>query len=125
MFIDCSEDGYINLYTLPKAKLIRSIRKIGIEYVFLTSSPLIGFVAISYNKIYMYTINGLEVTYIDKLINIKEPFIIHDEEFNDYLVYNLEEIIQLPLLQIYSIEEGIIKNPKITNELLSKSLIFN
>ena len=126
MFIDCSEDDYIHLYTLPNAKLIRSIRQIGIIFVFLTSSPLIGFVAISNNKMYMYTINGQEVINIDKELTIKEPYIIHDEEFNDYLVYNLNEIIKLPLLQSYNIENGMIKIKKLnTNQnLQNQNFLF-
>jgi hypothetical protein len=101
MLIDCSDDGYINLYTLPNFKLIRSMRKIGIKYVFLTSSPLIGFVAISDDKYSMYSINGKKIISINERLIIYKPIIIHDDEFNDYLFYNNKELLKLPLLQKY------------------------
>ena len=101
MLIDCSDDGYINLYTLPNFKLIRSMRKIGIKYVFLTSSPLIGFVAISDDKYSMYSINGKKIISINEQLTIDKPIIIHDDEFNDYLFYNNKDLLKLPLLQKY------------------------
>ena len=51
MLITCSEDCFVNLYTLPKIELINSIyRKDIINYVFLSSSPLPSFVTFSNNK---------------------------------------------------------------------------
>jgi hypothetical protein len=51
MLITCSNDKYVNLYTLPKIELVNSIyRKDIVNYVFLSSSPLPSFVTFSDNK---------------------------------------------------------------------------
>ena len=45
ILIDSSNDGYINLYTLPKMEIINSIYKEDIvKNIFLSSSPLPSFV---------------------------------------------------------------------------------
>ena len=69
MLIDCSDDGYINLYTLPKIELVNSIYKENINYVFLSSSPLPSFVTYSNVSKYFccYNINC-------KRINIELPY---------------------------------------------------
>ena len=129
MFIDCSNDDYIHLYTLPNVKLIHSIKIPNVKFVLLTSSPLPGFITITNKNIFMFNINGELVYKIKNESNINQPIIIHDEEFNDYLLLNsddIEEIIQLPLLQIYKFENPIInkKQKKKDNDLMSQSFIF-
>ena len=59
MLIDCSDDGYINLYTLPKMELVNSIYREDIIYnVFLSSSPLPSFITFSNKKFFdCYNIN--------------------------------------------------------------------
>ena len=104
MFIECSEDNYINLYTLPNLKLIHSMKIPNTEFVLLTSSPLIGFIVITNKEIFMFTINGDLVYYINNNIKFKDPKIINNDEFNDYL-YDTEtkELIKIPLLQRFKI----------------------
>ena len=51
MLIDSSNDGYINLYTLPKMEIVTSIYKEDIiKNIFLSSSPLPSFVIYINNK---------------------------------------------------------------------------
>ena len=90
MFIDCSNDDYIHLYTLPNVKLIHSIKIPNVNFVLLTSSPLPGFVTITNKDIFMFTLNGELVYKINNTFNIKHPIIIHDDEFNDYL-FNIKD----------------------------------
>ena len=104
MFIECSEDNYINLYTLPNLKLIHSMKIPNTEFVLLTSSPLIGFIVITNKEIFMFTINGDLVYYINNNIKFVEPKIINDDEFNDYLYdTKTKELIKIPLLQRFKI----------------------
>ena len=98
MFIDCSNDDYVHLYTLPNVKLIHSKKIPNVKFVLLTSSPLPGFLVITNNDIFMFNINGELVCKINNTLNIKQPIIIHDEEFNDYLY------------DVQSVEEKEIKN---------------
>ena len=126
MFIDCSNDDYIHLYTLPNVKLIHSIKIPNVKFVLLTSSPLPGFITITNKNIFMFNINGELVYKIENKMQIIQPIIIHDEEFNDYLVYNLNEIIKLPLLKSYKIENGIIKIKKLNanQNLQNQNFLF-
>ena len=125
MFIDCSNDDYIHLYTLPNVKLIHSIKIPNVKFVLLTSSPLPGFITITNKNIFMFNINGELVYKIENKMQIIQPIIIHDEEFNDYLLNiknkeniknnstsgfteisqnndNRYELIKLPLLQVFN-----------------------
>ena len=108
-YIDCSSelnlwasasiDGYINLYTLPLSKLLRSIKVPTkyCDYVFLSCSPLPSIVAIceenKVSEIFVYSING------NLLIRQKEqsliicPIIIRDLNSNEYLAYIINESI--------------------------------
>ena len=96
MFIDCSSDGYINLYIMPKVQLIRSIYysyEIFIDFVFLSSSPLPSFTLhTNKNNFICYSING------DKLDSVLEkdieenpfmisPIVYYNNDFMDYLIY--------------------------------------
>ena len=99
LWASASIDGYINLYTLPLSKLIRSLKAPinYCDYVFLSSSPLPSIIVIGeinkVSEIFVYSING------NLLIRQKEeslitcPIIIRDLNSNEYLAYIINESI--------------------------------
>ena len=108
MLIDCSDDNYINLYSLPNLKIIKVIYNSNIYYVekvFLSSSPIPSYITYLNNKkIYCYSINGEKLSELSIQNDFEEPLIIKADDFIDYLVYknrrNYNNIIirKLPFL---------------------------
>ena len=108
-YIDCSSelnlwasvsiDGYLNLYTLPLSKLLRSLKipTQNCEYVFLSASPLPSIVAIGEEKkvseIFVYSINGHLLIRQKEQSLITCPIIIKDLNSNEYLAYIMNESI--------------------------------
>ena len=133
MLITCSEDCFVNLYTLPKIELINSIyRKDIINYVFLSSSPLPSFVTFSNKKkaFDCYNINceciNLIPTYekIDISFdnNKKEKFCIFEKskEANNIKINFLEE-------RAYSYDlynAFVFRNHKFVDYLIYRSELF-
>ena len=118
MFIDCSDDNYINLYTLPRFDFVRSyhFNNYKIDYIFLSSHSLPSFITISNtnNLIESYSINGTKITSkkidevnsenISEQINdikdknnnvicnqINSAIFISDAWFRDYIIYILNK----------------------------------
>ena len=97
MFIDCSSDCYINIYTMPKVELIKSIYSDNsfklINYVFLSSSPLPSFIFYTNKNMFnCYNINGelLDIISEENIGNnphMISPIFITDSNFMDYLIY--------------------------------------
>ena len=89
MFIDYSDDNYINLYTLPNAEITYSIYELNVNFVLLSNSPLPCFLIYSnQNKIFKcYNVNGKELKKIDIEEGVHNPFIYTSKNFIDYLVY--------------------------------------
>ena len=131
MFIDCSSDGYINLYIMPKVQLIRSIYysyEIFIDFVFLSSSPLPSFILhTNKNSFICYSINGEKLDSVPEK-DIKEnpymisPIVYYNNDFMDYLIYgtgnNYLRIRKFPYMNlIYEIkfEQNILKNQSINH----------
>ena len=134
MFIDCSLDGYIHLYIMPKVQLIRSIYYFNnsnidfIDYTFLSSSPLPSFILHNNkNEFISYSINGEKLNTINDYINedksfIVSPFVLNGNDFMDYLIYanrnNYLYIRKFPLMNLIKI----IKLEQ--NEIINSSLYF-
>jgi WD40 repeat protein len=94
-----SIDGYINIYTLPLSKLVRSIKlpTRSLDFVFLSASPLPSIVSIAKennkNEISLYSING-------KLLNrdteqgvLGNPMVLTNLNSINYLCYVLNSSI--------------------------------
>ena len=98
MFIDCSLDCFINIYTMTKVELIKSIYNDNsygslINYVFLSSSPLPSFIYYTNKNMFnCYNINGelLDIICEENFLQNKDminPIIFTDSNFMDYLIY--------------------------------------
>ena len=108
-YIDCSSelnlwasgsiDGYINIYTLPLSKLVRSLKvpTSKLDYVFLSSSPLPSIIAITDEKniseIFIYSINGKLLLRQKEQEYLTNPIIIKDLNSNNYLGYIINDSI--------------------------------
>ena len=96
LLIDYSLDGYINLYTVPTLKLIRSIQSkdLGImeiiKNVVLISNPFPMICLICLNNIFFLDINGRYIKKCDNIKNAKLEFCIDKNcgFFNDYISVN-------------------------------------
>ena len=125
----CSKDGNILLYTMPKFKLVRCIKilidnnkneNIYADNIFLSSTPIPCIsVYISSKKIFKnYSINGFpinEVKEIDNTSYITSSKVIHDLNFQEYLIYGTNDafikIRKFPELNLINSIEFINKNP--------------
>ena len=126
MLIDCSDDGYINLYTLPNIELVNSIYKEEIvNNVFLSSSPLPSFITFSGETKYFdcYNINC-------ENINIKTPYqevkISKIESINKINNTNkIEKICDLIFLENKSVKYLIEKSINNINDaiIISKNFV--
>ena len=134
LWVSMSIDGIINLYTLPLSKLIRSLKidSKKCAYSFLISSPLPCIVAIcdeeKNNKIFVYSINGKLLKKKENL-EIKNPIILKDAYFNEYLAYLNNDsvcILSLPYLETAFQIDGI-QNSHIfcSNEDMSLLYVLN
>ena len=116
LWISSSIDGYINLYTLPLCKLVRTIKVQAnlCSYSFLIGSPLPSIVTIcdvsSNSDIFVYSINGKLITRKQGYFKINKPIIIKDANFNECMAYlgnNCIYIVQLPNLEFIANIDGI------------------
>ena len=130
LWSSASSNGYVNIYTMPSFKLVRSIKtKVKkLEYAFLSNSGLPSIIVINIEnknrEIFSYSINGKFLKHEKDEDTILSPIIIKDLNFSEYLVYilkNEESIVirSLPFLK----EVNHIDNMKnITNICVSEDI---
>ena len=133
LFATSSIEGFVNIYTLPLCKLVKSIQtplnkeKNGkCDYIFLSESSLPSIIAINQDNnssyIFSYSINGQFLSDISESNIIISPSKIKDLNSYEYLVYynNSELCIRnLPSLSLQIIIENItnIRNICINEDL--------
>ena len=108
LWCSASVEGYVNIYTLPECKLIRSLKTPlkKSSYVFLSSSPLPAIVVINNDEtsdIFVYSINGKLISKKQENFVLTSPIIMKDKNSNDYLAYvGVDEVIilNLPNLEV-------------------------
>ena len=116
LWISSSIDGYINLYTLPLSKLVRTIKleEKKCSYSFLISSPIPCIVVIcdecGNSEIYVYSINGKIISKKQEYFKIHKPIIFRDANFNEYMAYlgkHCIYVVKLPNLELIVSKDGI------------------
>ena len=139
IFASCSIDGYINLYTLPLCKLVRSIKiPLVLEnnekcnFIFLSESSLPSIIIITEDNgkcdILSYSINGRFLASIKEDKTFECPIKIKDLNSFEYLAYYANSkinIINLPRLTLqFSIEvKNNFKNLCINDDLTAIYII--
>ena len=109
-FISCSDDGYVNVYTLPMCKLIRSFKVSSPRYAFISGNRLGCYIVYSSSekKWLSISLNGKYLCDITEEEPPMSPKVITDIMFRDCLIYARHRAIvvkELPYLtEIYTYE---------------------
>jgi len=126
IFISSSEDGYINIYTLPNVNLINSIHipYFPVNNILISHSPISAFLLYNKNKkaFKSFNINGRSLLSYDKyLSNVDEPILIKNEFGIEYLKINHKDKkkYKMPFLEdmdLENLKENENKNNSIKKE---------
>ena len=124
LMISSSEDGYINIHTIPNCTLVNSIYDNNFipDKILISYTPLPSFIIYKNNGnlFRVYSINGRKLLNEDKVIDdVKEIYIGKNSSFIEFLKVNDKDIVyKLPYLvetkyhYISDEEEGKEKNEK-------------
>ena len=155
LIADCSYDGYVNIYSVPKFSLVRSIYidpntengLYNLDFVFLSAQPL-GSITVYSNEVgnfKSFTLNGNEINVQGNneklnmesdengekisLTGMVSPLIFTDYQFNDYLIYILNNkyifINKFPTMQMVGYIECCCKRSTyLTNLCVSTNLKY-
>ena len=151
LFADCAYDGFVNIYSFPTGKLVRSIyidphyknSMFNLDFVFLSAQPLASVVVYSNEagNFKSFSINGNELSnhgnndqnamgYVANNSNgMISPIIFTDSLFNDYLLYILDNKIiflnKFPSMEIIAyIKPRIAGDINLTNLCISTDLKY-
>ena len=130
LWSSASSNGYVNIYTMPSFKLVRSIKTKAkkLEYAFLSNSGLPSIIVINIEnknrEIFSYSINGKFLKHENDEDTILSPIIIKDLNFSEYLVYILknEETIVIRSLPFLKEVNHIDNMKNITNICASEDI---
>ena len=106
-FASCSEDNYVNVYSLPTCSLIHSIEIEDPDLVLLSGRPLPIIIIYSFKlkKLLTYGVNGHFIGSIN-MDNIPQyPIIYTSKHFRDYFIYSNKGTLYirtLPYLELYN-----------------------
>ena len=120
IFISSSEDGYINIYTLPNCNLINSIflPYFYANQILISFSPIPSFLLYNEGKkaFKSFSINGRNLLKYDKYIsNVNNPKILIDENFIQFLKINNNNIVKFKMPFLDNIDNLNEKNNKKNN----------
>ena len=103
-FASCSDDNYINIFSLPSCKVINSFLVQNPEFALLSSRPLS--VCIIYSnenkKLMVFGVNGKQIKEIEVNKKPKFSIIYTNKSFRDFLIFSCEGkifIYSLPFLE--------------------------
>ena len=107
-FASCSEDQYVNIYSIPNCDIIHSFEIDEPEFVLLSGKPLPVCVIYSKKnkKLLSYGVNGHFINGIEVENKPQYPIIYTNKHFRDYLIYSIKGFIyikSLPNLESYNI----------------------
>ena len=107
-FVSCSEDKFINIYSIPNCDIIHSLEIEEPEFVLLSGKPLPVCIIYSKknNKLLTYGVNGHFISGVE-VENIPQyPIVYSNRHFRDYLIYSIKGFIyirSLPNLESFNI----------------------
>ena len=122
LFVIGTLNGFINIYTLPDCKLIRSL-KLDINNctnVFLSSNPIPCVIVVNSleneTELYSYSINGHFLKKQNTNSNIKCPLIMKDLSQSEFFVYINENEINIRTIPSFFMQVQIDLNAYFTND---------